>query len=523
MALTGFSVPTTLTDTRGQALPGRTLQVTGPNGYSSTITTDPATGVFRLGPLPVGDYMVSLTSGGTTRTAVVPVEATDASLQTEISNAIAATVLADALAACEAKISRTGALAGYVPKLQDNGTLALASPGELSSVDTTAVHKTGAETVDGVKTFLQRPVVPDASFGLSKLVTTGTRDGSTVLFGDGTYKPVRGRTKTVTGDYTLTANDVDGHVIVDTANASTIFLPSDSQVPLPLYTEVRVTWFGTGQPAFASDVIASGSPDIRTSSNALFTTAATVYDVPMPAGITTGDAVMVTIMMASTASAITWGTIPAGFAKVGAHIGPSGAGMQTFIAPNVVAADYAEGALKSFTHGHTATRAVAVVTVLSNANTSPVDGAAPSGASTTNTATTPSLVTVSPGTLELSLKGSATGTTVGVAPTPPTTITSLQGVAHPAATADQNCQLGVGRGALGGVAKGSTIGGRTWSKSDGTSLYGPAMTVAIRPPLLPTATILAAGDAKKIAARYGDATATKMGPDTWLVSGYLTA
>ncbi len=521
MALTGFSVPTTLTDTRGQALPGRTLQVTGPNGYSSTITTDPATGVFRLGPLPVGDYTVSLTTGGSTRSAVVPVEATDASLQTEISNAIAAGVLADALAACEAKISRTGALTGYVPKLQGDGTLAFASPGELSSVDVTAVHKTGAEIVDGVKTFVQRPVVPDASFSLSKLVTIGTRNDSTVLFGDGTYKPVRGRTTTVTGNYTLTADDTDGHIIVDAASAVTIYLPSDAQVPLPIYTEVRVTWFGAGQPTFAGTTIASGSPGIRTQTAEQFATAASSFAVAMPTGLVDGDSILVTIMTASTAASMTWPTIAAGFVKVGPHFGPSGAGMQSFLASNIVAGNY--GTAQSFAHGNsTAQRATTTTVVFSNAHaTSPVDGFATSG--TTTTGQPPAYTTVNPGTLEVSLKGAATATTVAGPPAPPSTLTALASTAHPAGTADQNSQLGVARGPLGGLAAGTTVGPRSWTKPDASSLYGPGMTLAVRPPTLDASTIFAAGDAKKIAARYGDATATKMGPDTWLVSGYLTA
>lgn len=51
----------------------------------------------------------------------------------------------------------------------------------------TAVHKTGAETVNGVKTFQDPPIVPDSTFTIAKISATGTRDASSFLRGDGTF------------------------------------------------------------------------------------------------------------------------------------------------------------------------------------------------------------------------------------------------------------------------------------------------------------------------------------------------
>lgn len=46
------------------------------------------------------------------------------------------------------------------------------------------------QTITGVKTFSSAPIVPDASFAVSKLSATGTRDATTYLRGDNTWATV---------------------------------------------------------------------------------------------------------------------------------------------------------------------------------------------------------------------------------------------------------------------------------------------------------------------------------------------
>lgn len=69
MALNGFSIPNQFTDDAGNLLFGATADVTGPNSYVGSVTSDALTGIFRLGPVPPGDYTV--TRGG--RSVVIPV------------------------------------------------------------------------------------------------------------------------------------------------------------------------------------------------------------------------------------------------------------------------------------------------------------------------------------------------------------------------------------------------------------------------------------------------------------------
>lgn len=45
----------------------------------------------------------------------------------------------------------------------------------------------GPQTWDGVKTFTDKPVVPDASFGVAKIAATGTRATDTFLSGSGAW------------------------------------------------------------------------------------------------------------------------------------------------------------------------------------------------------------------------------------------------------------------------------------------------------------------------------------------------
>ncbi len=51
----------------------------------------------------------------------------------------------------------------------------------------TAVHKAGAETIEGVKTFNAAPILPVSSVPFDRVITTGTKTTSTVLAGTGAF------------------------------------------------------------------------------------------------------------------------------------------------------------------------------------------------------------------------------------------------------------------------------------------------------------------------------------------------
>lgn len=110
MALTGYSLPDTLTDDAGNTLKGVTVTVTGPGAYSGTATSDASTGILRLGPLPVGDYTITLGS----RSILLPVVPSAADVQAAFDNAEDALATADAAAAgLAAKLDITTASGTY--------------------------------------------------------------------------------------------------------------------------------------------------------------------------------------------------------------------------------------------------------------------------------------------------------------------------------------------------------------------------------------------------------------------------
>ena len=62
----------------------------------------------------------------------------------------------------------------------------------LKANDDAVVKLTGAQTVAGIKTFSDKPVVPNATFGVAKIDATGTPSASTYLRGDGTWQTPSG-------------------------------------------------------------------------------------------------------------------------------------------------------------------------------------------------------------------------------------------------------------------------------------------------------------------------------------------
>ena len=68
---------------------------------------------------------------------------------------------------------------------------------DLKAIDTEVVHKTGAETIAGVKTFSSSPVVPDSSWTIAKTVNLQTSlDGKVNLIGDQTISDTKTFSKT---------------------------------------------------------------------------------------------------------------------------------------------------------------------------------------------------------------------------------------------------------------------------------------------------------------------------------------
>lgn len=175
-----------------------------------------------------------------------------------------------AIAASEPRIDRTGAGTGWIVTLKADGGLQFSQPGagqtvpdatsnakgvvqligDLGGTATapttpTAVHKTGAESIAGVKTFSDKPVVPDATFTLSKLVTTGTPTGRTALTGTGAWTSLDTVTATtVTGNYTVVAADAGTVLEVNSASAVTVTVPPNV---LPVGAVLEVVQLGAGQ------------------------------------------------------------------------------------------------------------------------------------------------------------------------------------------------------------------------------------------------------------------------------------
>lgn len=122
--------------------------------------------------------------------------------------------------AADATVSAKGAvrLSGDLAGTADSPTV----PGLAGKADDTSVlHRTGAETVAGVKTFTSAPVVPDGSFGPSKIAASGTPDSTKYLRGDGQWATAPG---TVTYGTTAgtAAQGNDGRIVGAAQKASNL-------------------------------------------------------------------------------------------------------------------------------------------------------------------------------------------------------------------------------------------------------------------------------------------------------------
>lgn len=98
--LLGYSDPESLQDDSGDVQGSAVVVITGPGDYSGTATSDPVTGVLRIGPLPIGEY----TGHYGARTWPIPVYAQAADVQDAYDGAAAvgddiAAALADEITA----------------------------------------------------------------------------------------------------------------------------------------------------------------------------------------------------------------------------------------------------------------------------------------------------------------------------------------------------------------------------------------------------------------------------------------
>lgn len=307
-----------------------------------------------------------------------------------------------------------------------------------------------------------------------------------------------------TSSHTLTLADANTYLRMNLATAGSLLVPTDAEVNFPVGTEIRFEQAGSGQLSIAGS--SAGTIAVRDSSLYVNSSAVTDHNIVMPANVQSGDGILVHLAFATTAYPI---TPPADFAQVGTIIGPSGAGAAVFKKVNASSSD--AGVIKTFTIGSSGTPMVGVAVALSGADTVDfIDGVTPLGPDSTNdTSTPPTYNAVSQGVLEISVAARSTGTTVGAAPAAPAGLTLLKNGATNGSVA--NSQIGVARGA-GPVAAGTTIG-TAWESG-----YGSTRTIGVKPS---SVALRSAHGAFKTAAQYADGALTKVGPNEWIVTGYM--
>jgi hypothetical protein len=314
----------------------------------------------------------------------------------------------------------------------------------------------------------------------------------------------------------------------------TVTVPGDSDdFDVPEGTSIVVKRAGAGTVLFATSGTSPGTVK-PTVENVYINNSTTenTYPVPMPSGIVDGDAVLITLNIATISTVVTWPTRPAEFVLLGPStnpIGPSGAGTSVFLAKNVAASAFTAGTLKTFATGQasgTGQPVVAITQVFSGADpTAPVDVFAHSG--TSSVATNPTALTVAENVHEVLMKTAGTGATAAAAPVPHGTNGTAMTLSINGATGagSANMQAGVATGVAGSVPAGTQIGGtgRTWAKPDGTSNYGPAVTLGLKPAAVSSVILNSDDGHRRIGKQFRSAVLTKVGPNTWDLDGFLAA
>ncbi len=314
----------------------------------------------------------------------------------------------------------------------------------------------------------------------------------------------------------------------------TLSVPGDSdEFLVPEGTSIVVKRGGAGTVLFATSGTSAGTVKPTVENTYINNSTSTnSYPVPMPSGIVDGDTVLITFSIATISTAVTWPTRPAEFVLLGPAtnpIGPSGAGTSVFLAKNVAASAFTAGTLKTFATGQasgTGQPVVALTQVFSGADpTAPVDVFAHSG--TSSVATNPTALTVAENVHEVLMKSAGTGATAAAAPTPHGTNGTAMTLSKNGATGagSANMQAGVATGVNGAVIAGTQIGGtgRTWAKPDGTSNYGPAVTLGLKPAAVASVTLNSFQGHRRIGGQFASAVLTKVGPNQWDLDGFLAA
>jgi hypothetical protein len=270
-----------------------------------------------------------------------------------------------------------------------------------------------------------------------------------------------------TGDYTLTAADLDVLQVFDTAGAVSLFVPADLPGTTGTTRGYAFVQRGAGTVTVRPAQTGVGTISIRATTQYVENSFATGHNITMPTVAAT-DGIAVLLALASTAKTITH---PADFVSRGL-IGPSGAGQLLYTKANAPAAD--SGVAKTWSF-NTGAPAVAVAVSLAGAHlTDFIDGLAPVSPDTESDRTADPYTTVAAGVLELSLRAVSSGTTQNAAITPaPTGMTMLGNPATVATDANTQAAAAVA-GAT--VAAGTVIGNREWPTG-----YGSSRTVGVKP------------------------------------------
>ncbi len=358
-----------------------------------------------------------------------------------------------------------------------------------------------------------------AANGVAGLDSAGRVSPAQLPPGAGGVKPYQRYTATTT----LTTADLAYESIsMDATTEQSVIVPEESATWAPTSGSViHVIREGTGGVLFGTSGTTPGVVSVEGTEQSAYVTNATTavsYPVPMPPGMDDGDFVLVVIPVAENSTRFAFTTVPAGFVQL-ARPGVSGASMNIFYAANVSAA--LSSTTQTFDHNGGGSASAVCVHAFSGVD--PVNPVAAFLAPSASTATTPSFQTEEPNVFEVALKCAFTATTITGEVTTGAPMTVRKN--DETAASSTNCQTGIASAASGStLAAGSTIGGRKWTKADGSSLYGPAATIGLRPKAVSTVKLNSASGHRRIGAQFTSAYLIRTDqPNTYILDGNLTA
>jgi hypothetical protein len=358
-----------------------------------------------------------------------------------------------------------------------------------------------------------------AANGVAGLDGNGRVPSTQLPPGAGGVKPYQ----RYTASRTLAAADLAAESIsMDATTEQQVIVPEESATWAPTSgSVVHVIREGTGGVLFATSGTTPGAVTVDPAEESFYVTNATTatsYPVPMPPGLEDGDFVLVVIPVAQNSTGFTFTTVPAGFVEL-ARPGVSGASMNIFYVANVAAA--LSGTTQTFAHNGSGSASAIGVHAFSDVDpTNPIAAfLAPSASS----GTTPSFQTEEPNVFEVALKCAFTATTITGAVS--TDLPMVMRRSDETGASSTNNQSGIASAASAStLAAGSTIGGRKFTKADGSSLYGPAATIGLRPKAVSTVKIKSVNENRRIGAQFTSAYLIRTDqPNTYILDGNLTA